>query len=133
MKIIDKVKKAIVKDSKELIVSTKCGCVNDCNKVLIIGQTKDKKVLEVTIDWMLSKDRPTEENRFASVVVDREYLMRSLIASGPPLSNLEKFLFALDYYASESIKVKKNHVMSDLDISELKLWVNEQIKKKYKK
>jgi len=118
----------------DLIASGACSCKDNCNKVFIMAQPKDKETIELAIDWELSTEKPKPEDKTVSVLVSRQWITDNLLRSGEPPTKLAEFEYALDIYFAEMQKEKgvKNAKMPDeVGVQSLKDWVRKKVNEEY--
>jgi hypothetical protein len=138
--MLNKIKKLFNKFNKkketEMIASYPCSCKGNCNKGLFILKfNDDDDLLEIGIDWRISKTPPELTDKSVSVLVSRKFILENLIKSGKPLLEPVKFQDSLDkYYAEFASQGKLNEykLPTEVKMQEFMDWLKiKKIEKDY--
>lgn len=133
-KITKKLKESFQKNPWELVFSNPCYCPDECNKVLIVHQTKNKNLFELSIDWKVAKEDVTEGEKQVSVLMPRKLLMDNLIASGLPISKLAEFDYGIDAFFADMQKesgAKVTKTQNEVTVDEFKKYIRGRVQEEF--
>jgi len=89
-------------------------------------------LLEIFIDWKFSKEGLNQDDQMVSVLMDRGFITKNLITSGPKVMKREELDYALNQYLGDYLGEKKVKLEKIL-VEDFLKWNQAMIKKEFKK
>ena len=134
--MLNRIKKIFKKkEEAEMIASYPCACKEQCNKGLFLFKFNDNDdLLEIGIDWRISKTPPESTDKSVSVLVSRKFLLENLIKSGKPIKSFE-FQAELDKYYAEFAKkekIEEYKLPTEVKMQEFMDWLKIKVEGEYK-
>lgn len=102
-------------DTPEIIFSGKCMCKDDCNKFFVVTSFgKKDPIIEIAIDYSLSKIRPAKADKHLSILIDKNFLLENVLKAFSNKKTVSDVVFADDlekrFYEMRLADSTKKHI-----------------------